>query len=179
VQIAPLTTTSVGLIEVMRGPKSPAEPTRLSFGAIAETVVSSAERYLVWSAALACAGRWRQAGIFAHSAHQMAERDRAGGPTLDEARLLRAEIQRLGAHAAVDADDDLSDDKARYESAIHDLSSISPPNAARRIREEAGQVLEAVLRQVDIPGLADQRIAESDALPTTSAAYRKCHRSLS
>jgi len=163
VQIAPLATAPVGPIEVALWPGSPTEPARSALGTIARNLVSPAERYLVWSTALACAGQWRQAEIFAHGAQRMAELDGAGGPTLDEARLLRAEIRRLGAHVAPDADDSVPDDKQRYESAMVDLSAVSPVNRVRRIREEAGQVLEAVLRRVDIPGLADERMAECAA----------------
>jgi hypothetical protein len=163
VQIAPLATAPVGPIEVTPWPGSPTKPRRLALGTIAKNVVSPAERYLVWSAALACSGRWRQAGIFAQGAQRMAELDGAAGLIADEARLLRAEIRRLGAHAAVDGDDDVSDDKERYERTIVELSKISAPNAARQIREKAAQVLEAVLRRVDIPGLADEQLAECAA----------------
>ena len=156
VYIAPVALGAVGPIQVTDWPGSPKSGQALSLEDIAKHV-RRAERPLVWSLALACAGRWKQAVIFARSALQLAELE-GQQETQDEAWLLRAEIRRLGALARppADPDDEHADAAERYTRGIKELERIRPANARRRLREEAAHLLEVALSNVTVPDLPAQ-----------------------
>ena len=164
VYIAPVAIGAVGPIQVADWPGSPDSDRALSLEEIARRVRES-ERPLVWSLALACAGRWKQAAIFARSALQLAELER-NHDTKDEAWLLRAEIRRLGAGARPpgDPDDDQADPEERYERGMKELAKVGKANAARRLREEAAHLLEAALAKVAVPDLPGKLRHYFDAL---------------
>lgn len=122
--------------------------------------VSEAERPLVWASALAFAGRWRNAKSFAESAYRLGLLHGARGRSItEEALLLRAQIRRL--HA--DPDDLEADEKAPTPEAVlndattRDLERVrSAQNEARRLHEEAAQVLEAACRGLVITDLPER-----------------------
>jgi hypothetical protein len=152
VYVTPVVVGAAGPIQVTRWAHLKMEDADLTLDEVANSVRGASERPLVWSLALACAGRWRQAAIFARGALQLAELERSQ-QTADEARLLRAEIRRLGARAAIHPDDDLKEPADRYKFSMRELESVTVGNSARRLREEAAQVLEAALAGVAIVDL--------------------------
>ncbi|WP_413989191.1 hypothetical protein ACMDCR_24870 [Labrys okinawensis] len=154
--IAPLAIGAVGPIQVAQFDNRERGSEDLSLDRIASLVRNGSERPLVWSLMLACAGRWKQAAIFARSALQLAQLER-DSETEDEARLLRAEIARLGSNADQldDPVDYWSDSKERYEWCIRELSKVSQVNKERRLREQAAQFLDAALAGVDFPELSN------------------------
>jgi hypothetical protein len=157
VYVTPVVMGAVGPIQVADWEGSPPSGAALSLEEIASKVSTEAERPLIWSLALACAGRWKQAAIFARSAQQLADLE-DDHDTADEGRLLRAEIRRLGATAPIvaDRDDDDRPPEVRYERSLKDLGHVRPVNQARRLREEAAQLLEAALAGAVVPDFADK-----------------------
>jgi hypothetical protein len=157
IYITPVVKGAVGPIQVADWEGSPAGVADLSLEEIASKVRNESERPLVWSLALACAGRWKQAAIFARSALQLADLE-GNRDTADEARLLRAEIRRLGASAPppADPDNEPANPEERYERSMHDLAKVRPANAARGLREESAQLLEAALAGVEMADLPEK-----------------------
>jgi len=157
VYVTPDVTGAVGPIQVADWEGSPAGDADLSLEEIASKVRNESERPLVWSLALACAGRWKQAAIFARSALQLADLE-GNRDTSDEARLLRAEIRRLGSLAPppADPDNEHANSEEGYERSMQDLAKVRPANAGRRLREESAQLLEAVLAGVEVPDLPEK-----------------------
>ena len=156
IYVTPVVMGAVGPIQVADWEGSPASGANLTLEDIASKVRTS-ERPLIWALALACAGRWKQAAIFARSAQQLADLEQ-DHDTADDARLLRAEIRRLGAAAPLqaDRDDDNKSPEIRYERSLRDLAPVRAVNAARRLREEAAQLLEAALAGVAVSDLAEK-----------------------
>ena len=110
-------------------------------------VRSRAEQFLVWALALASTRRWKQAGLFAQAAWQVADleaaaarrrrwrgtkkpRDQADRTAQNaigvrnEAALLRIEIRRLGARGVTDPDNDVPDPTRRYTLAMAELNGL-------------------------------------------------------
>jgi tetratricopeptide (TPR) repeat protein len=156
VYISPVAAGAVGPIQVADWTGSPESGQALSLEEIAKRV-RRAERPLVWSLALACAGRWKQAAIFARSALQLAELE-GRHEIQDDAWLLRAEIRRLGALARppADPDDEHGDAAERYARSMKELERVKPANARRRLREEAAQLLEVALSNMTVADLPAQ-----------------------
>lgn len=153
VYVTPLMIGAVGPTQVRRWHSLKTDVVDLTLKEIADSVLVASERPLIWALALACAGRWLQAAIFARGALQLAELEQNQQATADEARLLRAEIRRLGAHAATDPDDEYKDAALRYRISMDYLASVGEVNAARRLREQAAQFLDAALSGVAIDDL--------------------------
>jgi hypothetical protein len=159
VYVTPLAMGAVGPIQVERWPGLPALPADMSLEDIGKFVRGASERPLVWSLALACAGRWRQAAIFARGASQLADLEYNQVATADEARLLRAEIRRLGAGAPEHTNEEERDAAGRYAAAMNDLARVRDTNYPRRLREEAAQFLEAALLSVPMADIAAQLLS--------------------
>lgn len=99
------------------------------------------ERYVAWSLIFACQRRWELAQIYARSAieigYVLQASDLEAGR--DEARLLLAQVQRLGDH---DASKRSKEAWSRYQFSSTLLTECSHPSDARILRERAAQILE-------------------------------------
>jgi hypothetical protein len=132
---------------------------------IAEVAIQS-EQPLIWALSCACAAEWQQGGIFAESALKLSnfETDPAVRCLIeDEARLLRAEIRRLGgdtsSRAAASAPtDELPTPLDRFEQSQKELAQVSDRNSARRTREAAAQLVEASLLGATISDLGEKLV---------------------
>jgi hypothetical protein len=120
---------------------------------------ASMERYIGWALLFACQKRqkhvedrhtdrkWELADIYARGAiaigdlHHGAPRARAAGHA-DEAYLLLAQIQRLGARPAHNLSTDTTPALQRYKSAMGFLDKFKRSNDPRWARERAAQILE-------------------------------------
>nr|WP_298689589.1 hypothetical protein [uncultured Dongia sp.] len=105
---------------------------------------SSAERYIAWALVLACRGRWNVAGIYARSAIDVAKLlpEEEGHQVGREARLLRAQIRRLGGFDSREPDLEANGPLNRYKDAMRELSEAWRKPDARILREQAAQILE-------------------------------------
>jgi hypothetical protein len=119
----------------------------------------TAERYVAWSLLFACQGRWDLAAVYADSAIAVArlQHTNEAANIADEARLLRAQIQRLG--GGTERERSKSDELLRrYERTGRMLTEIALPRDPRVPREQAAQLLELCLSvdqaNGDLPSLA-------------------------
>ena len=157
IRVTPLTSSSVGPLELEPWEGMPPNGSRATLDELAKSIEhrSRAERFLLWSAALASAGRWKQSGFFAQAARQVAELEMTTATksesvskarsVRDEAALLRIEVRRLGARAHTDSDDAITDPAERFEAALDVLKKLQDFSRSRVVREEAAQLVETFL----------------------------------
>jgi hypothetical protein len=119
----------------------------------------TAERYVACSLLFACQGRWDLAAVYADSAIAVArlQQTNEAANIADEARLLRAQIHRLG--GGTERERSKSDELLRrYERTGRMLTEIALPRDPRVPREQAAQLLELCLsvdqENGDLPSLA-------------------------
>jgi hypothetical protein len=105
------------------------------------------ERYLAWALLHACRNRWALARVYARSAVDAGTLFRDDShPLVQEAKLLLAQVRRLGAENGLDRDSNDAHTEQRYrmrfEEAMRNLQSPQMTKDTRVLQEKSAQVLE-------------------------------------
>jgi hypothetical protein len=152
VRIVPLR-SDVGPVILHSPVFGPVHACRDDLARIVETVgLSAVDRYLCWAVMLACEGRWALAAVYARAAALSAHTSPGQGRSaLEEARLLQAQIWRLGGPARDETDTSSPDHTRRgpHRDAVktvidarNDLDAITNDRDPRIGAERGAQLLE-------------------------------------